>query len=234
MKNRLLFTFSILFTLFIVACTDAPESDKAITTEAQSVDTTTTVAAESWTVQPSQSKLEWVATKVTGYHTGVVPIKSGNLLVSNGNLTGGKFVLDMKSLQVVGPKGAKPADNAKLQGHLNSKDFFETTAHPEATFEITNVQPFSGNVQDTTDPRQEEISEYKVTNPTHTVSGNLTIKGVTKNISFPAKVTINPTEVDALAKFNVNRKEWNITYPGKPDDLIRDQIHFGIALKGSK
>jgi polyisoprenoid-binding protein YceI len=96
------------------------------------------------------------------------------------------------------------------------------------------VQPFSGTVQDSADARQEDISEYRVANPTHTISGNLTIKGTTKNVQFPARVTVSGNQLDALAKFNIDRREWNITYPGQPDDLIRDEIHIGIAIKASK
>lgn len=74
--------------------------------------------------------------------------------------------------------------NAKLLGHLKSPDFFNVAANPEASFTITSVTPFSGTAKDSADPRQESISKYKVTNPTHTISGNLTIKGVTKILHF--------------------------------------------------
>lgn len=223
-------TSATLLVLF--SCTNAPESDQATTTEAQTVQTP--VAGEAWKVDSNASKLEWVATKVTGYHTGTVPIKNGELNMSNNQLVGGRFVLDMANMVVSGPSGSKAADNNKLLGHLKSPDFFDVSNHPEASFVITGIKPFSGTVQDTTDPRQEEISEYKVLNPTHTISGNLTIKGITKNIEFPAKITISDNHLEALAKFNIDRQQWNITYPGQPDDLIRDEIHFGIALKGTK
>ncbi|RYY19620.1 MAG: YceI family protein, partial [Chitinophagaceae bacterium] len=175
---------------------------------------------------------EFIGTKVTGYHQGEIKIKNGELAVSDGNITGGNFVLDMTSLNIYG--GSDTASDNKLEGHLKSKDFFEVETNPEATFVVTSVKPFSGTVKDTVDKRQEAINKYKVTNPTHTVSGNLTIKGVTKNIEFPAQVTVNAGSVDALAKFNIDRREWNIVYPGKPDDLIRDQVHLGIALKAAK
>ena len=112
--------------------------------------------------------------------------------------------------------------------------FFEVDKHPVASFVITSVTPFSGSVKDTADPRQESISKYRVPNPTHTVSGNLTIKGITKNIEFPASIVAGDNAVNAIAKFNADRTQWNIVYPGKPDDLIRNDIHFGISLKAGK
>jgi len=213
------------------ACTDAPKSDKAATTDAQEEKTT---AGTSFKVDTTASKVEWVATKVTAYHTGTLNIKSGELIVKDNNVTGGNFVLDMTSIVVTGPAGSDAKANAKLLGHLKSPDFFAVEANPEATFTITAVAPFSGTAKDSADPRQESISKYKVANPTHTVSGNLTIKGVTKNITFPAQLTVSGSSADAIAKFNINRKDWDIVYPGKPDDLIRDEVHLGISLKATK
>ena len=123
----------------------------------------------------------------------------------------------------------------KLTGHLKSADFFDVEKNPEGMFELTAVEKYSGAaVKDSTDARQEQISKYKVTDPTHTVSGNLTLKGVTKNISFPARITVSGNSVEAIAKFNFNRKDWNIVYAGKPDDLIRDNVHLGISIKAEK
>ena len=232
MKNlQSLYLVAILFFLF-TACTSAPESDEAKTSEAKAVSDSAT--GETLVVDTTASKVEWVATKVSGYHTGTIHLKKGELQVTGGNITGGNFTMDMNSIVVSGPKGSDPKGNAKLLGHLKSPDFFEVDKNPEATFVITGVQPFTGIVKDTTDPRQEEISEYKVQNPTHTVSGNLTIKGTTKNIEFPARITVNDNSAESIAKFNIDRTQWNIVYPGKPDDLIRNEIHFGIALKASK
>jgi len=230
-KLNSLWLVAILAFAF-TTCTNAPESDEAKTSEAKTESDSAT--GEALKVDTTASKVEWVATKVSGYHTGTVHVKNGELQVKDGNITGGSFTLDMTSIAVTGPKGSDPAGNAKLLGHLKSPDFFEVDKNPDATFVITGVQPFTGAVQDTADPRQEEINEYKVPNPTHTVSGNLTIKGVAKNIEFPARITVTGNSADAIAKFNIDRTQWNIVYPGKPDDLIRNDIHLGIALKATK
>ena len=228
------FKFSALLgvILFLGACTDAPESDKAETTDAVNVDQT--VAGAAYTVNTNESKIEWIGTKVSGYHEGEIKLKDGQLMVSENNLVGGNFVIDMPTIAVTGPEDVDEESNQKLLGHLKSADFFEVEKHPEATFEITSVTPFTGTVQDSADARQASISEYKVTDPTHTISGNLTIKGITKNVTFPAKVSVTDNSVDALAKFNVDRTQWNVVYPGKTDDLIRNDIHFGIKVKATK
>ncbi|HEU5164255.1 MAG TPA: YceI family protein [Chitinophagaceae bacterium] len=215
------------------SCTNAPESDEAKTTEAKKVDSDKT--GETWKLNVSESKIDWVATKVSGYHVGNVPLKSGEIHIKNDEVTGGKFILDIANMEVVGPKGSDTASNKKLLGHLKSADFFDVEKNPEGTFELTDVRPYKGDaIKDTTDPRQEEINKYRVTNPTHTVSGNLTLKGVTKNIEFPARITVSGNTAEAIAKFNIDRKDWGIVYPGKPDDLIRDAIHLGISVKATK
>lgn len=228
-------TFSLLAfsaLLALASCTDAPESDQAKTSEAQAAADAT--AGEAWKVDTAQSSLVWIGTKVTGYHSGTVPVKAGSLTLRNDSLAAGRFTLDMTRMAVTGPEGSDDAGNKKLLGHLQSPDFFDVAAHPDASFEITGVKPFSGTVQDTAVTRQEALSQYRVPNPTHTISGNLTIKGVSKNIEFPARVTLIGNQLEALAKFNIDRRQWNITYPGKPDDLIRDDIHMGIAIRASK
>lgn len=155
--------------LLLGACTNAPESDNAETTDAVNVDGT--VAGEAYTVNTNESNIEWVGTKVSGYHEGEIKLKGGQLMVSENNLVGGNFVIDMPAIAVTGPQGVNEEMNQKLLGHLKSPDFFEIEKHPEATFEVTSVTPFTGTVQDTTDALQASISEYKVTDPTHTVSG---------------------------------------------------------------
>ncbi len=221
----------LLLITVLFACKNAPDAVKAEATEAKDAATT---SGESFKVDPSASKLEWIGTKVSGYHTGTIGVKSGELNVKDGALTSGDFVIDFTSLKVLGPAGSDTVSNRKLEGHLKSPDFFDVSGFPEGKFVITGIKPFSGTVKDSADPRQESMNRYKLANPTHTISGNLTIKGVTKNIEFPASITVTPASVEAIAKFNIDRTEWNITYPGKPDDLIRNEIHLGVDVKAAK
>src|SRR5688572_25242561 len=118
------------------ACTDAPESDKAKTSEAVAVDEN--VAGETLKIDTTASTVEWVATKVTGYHSGSLKVLGGELNVKDTDITGGNFRLNMNSIAVTGPEGSKEKDNNKLLAHLKSPDFFEVAVHPEATFVITS------------------------------------------------------------------------------------------------
>src|SRR5687768_310317 len=95
-KRNLLFTAAIA-ALSFSACTDAPESDTATTSDAKAA---ATAAGEAYSVDPAASKIEWIGTKVTGHHQGSLAIKSGTLNVENGNVASGEFVLDMTSIAV--------------------------------------------------------------------------------------------------------------------------------------
>lgn len=231
MKNLRFLPIILWSVSLFTACKNAPESDKAVTTEAQAPAEST---GETFIIHPAESKIEWVGTKVSGYHVGTVPIKSGELTVKSDGISSGTFVLDLANIAVTGPKDSKATANEKLEGHLKSGDFFEVDKYATGTFEITGVKPFTEPMTEADDPRQADISKYKVTNPTHKVSGNLTLKGITKNIEFPAKITLSGNNAEAIAKFNIDRTQWNIVYPGKPDDLIRKEVHLGISIKATK
>jgi polyisoprenoid-binding protein YceI len=226
-------SFLMLSGLFLsVSCTQAPKSDEAkITTPKEESKTST---GETYTADLTASKIEWIGTKVSGYHTGTINLKSGELTVADGQVTGGKFTMDMTSIKAIGPDNVPADASKKLTGHLQSGDFFDTQKFPEATFVITGIKPYTGKVTEADDPRQEKLNEYKVPNPSHMVSGNLTIKGIEKNIEFPALITVNGNTAEARAKFNVDRKQWGIVFTGKPDDLVRDEFHLGIYLKANK
>jgi len=230
MKKTILFSIAALF--IIGSCKQAPKSDEAsVSTPKEEASAS---AGETYSVDLTASKVEWIGTKVSGFHTGAVKIKNGELTVSNGAVTAGKFTMDMTSIEAVGPEKVPADANTKLTGHLQSPDFFETQKFPEATFVITAVEPYNGTINEEDDPRQEKLNQYKVSNPSHMVSGNLTIKGIEKNIKFPALIKVNGNSAEATAKFNLDRKQWNIEFTGKPDDLVRDEFHLGIYLKALK
>lgn len=231
MKN--VFKLSGILSILIgLAACQSPKSPDAVTSapkeEAESA------SGATYTADTASSIVEWIGTKVSGYHTGTVELKSGELTISKGIVTAGRFVLDMPTIIATGPPKVSAEACAKLTGHLHSPDFFDVNKFPEAIFVITGVKPFAGKVNETDDPREEKVSKYKVTNPTHTISGNLTMKGIEKNIEFPAQITISDASIEAQAKFNIDGNQWGVSYTGAPDDLIRDDIHLGIYLKATK
>lgn len=177
--------------------------------------------ADNYKVDLAASKIEWIGKKVTGQHNGTVDISSGDLKVEKGELAAGNFEIDFNSIKVLDLEEAE--SNAKLTGHLKSDDFFSAEKHPKATFEITNV---------------EKLSDAKGNN--YKVDGNLTIKGITKNISFPAKVNIADGKLTAQADFNIDRTQWDIKYgsgkffEGLGDKAIYDDFNVKFDITAAK
>lgn len=198
----------MLSSVALHSCVDNPEGKKAETKD--SVATTNPAAGNGLTVDTTASSVAWLGNKITGKHNGVVKISSGNLFVQEGKLTGGKFTINMTSIHDLSIEDS--TYKANLEGHLKSPDFFDVAKFPEANFEITSVKDSGNNKLN--------------------IAGNLTLRGVSKNISFVADVLEStPASFKAKADFNINRHDWGITYPGKKDDAISQEINLKIDLQ---
>lgn len=174
----------------------------------QTADATTTDAVEaSGTAEGAayaisdDSTITFVGSKVTGSHDGGFKEFDGTFTVNDaGEVTGGEFVIDMESTW---------SDADKLTEHLKAEDFFHVAEHPESKFTVTGVEK-SGDG--------------------YSVSGNLLLLGVEKNITFPASATKDGDTVKVSAEFDIKRKDWGIVYAGKADDLIRDEVVIRFEL----
>lgn len=161
-----------------------------------------------------KSSIEWVAGKVAGEHRGIVKISNGSLILEENNLKSGAFTIDMKSMSVTDLKGSS-AQN--LLGHLRGEDFFAVEKYPASTFIITKVS---------------QTSADKVN-----ITGNLTIKGITNSISFPANLKKQKNGLTALAKdVKVDRTKYDIRYRSRSffgdigDKAIDDEFILNINL----
>ncbi len=218
MKKGLL-NISALIMIFLAATGCKDDAKKAKTEEAKTItEVAEEVAAEAkYKVAATESMVSWKANKVVGGHEGTINISRGIAHFKGDALVGGNFVFDIKTLK----NTDIPADdegNGKLVGHLLSPDFFDAEQFPNATFEITSVK---GN----------------------NVSGNLTLKGIKKNVTFPAIVAIAGDEVSITSEtFTIDRTEWDIKHnsgkfadPAKLGDyMINDNIELKIAVKAKK
>jgi len=197
----------IIPLIAIYGCAKNPAEDvpKADVSSATNSPTTASAAGKTFAFSPGSSSVEFVGSKVTGRHNGGFRKFAGELRVENGKIadTGNKVVIDTTSLF---------ADNDRLTGHLKSKDFFDVTKYPTATFETTSIVPNATN---------------------STVAGDLTLHGVTKHISFPATIKATDNSVDVTAQFFVNRFDFEMKYPGKADDLIRKEVVLKLNVKAA-
>ena len=160
------------------------------------------------------SVMTWKGTKPTGSHDGTVSFKSGGMVVENGVLKDGEFVIDMstiKNLDMAGSEGA-----GKIEKHLKAPDFFDVALYPSSKFVITSVLQVEGNM---------------------TVTGNLTIKDVTKSITIPASVsTLDGVTTFKSELFNIDRADFNVKYGSKrwieglKDKFIDDLVEMSFTV----
>ena len=166
------------------------------------------------------SKITWLGRKVTSSHNGTVALASGSLEFDGNGLTGGTFELDMTTIKNIDLTDKKK--NAKLVGHLKSDDFFSVKSHPKATFKITSV------------------SRKKKGDHNYKIAGDLTIKGITHPLSFPAKIEGNGNTVNALAKMTFDRAKYNVKFQSGSffenlgDKAIYDDIEMEVSLVANK
>ncbi|GAB3236263.1 YceI family protein [Hymenobacter seoulensis] len=182
---------------------------------------TSKAASTAYKVQPQLSTLGWVGKKVTGQHNGNVQIQGGDVLVRGNQIVGGTFTVDMNSLKVEDIK--EKEYNDKLVGHLRSDDFFSIDKNPTSTFKITSLAPLKGDANGNN----------------ATVTGDLTIKGITKPVSFPAKVGVKNGVASASGTATIDRTKYDIKYGSKSffesigDKAIMDEftMSFNVIAK---
>ncbi|TDK44831.1 YceI family protein [Algoriphagus formosus] len=180
--------------------------------------------------------ISWRGYKPAGQHFGKIPATEGSLMVTGDEITGGKFTFDITGLKIEDLEEGSE-NYGKLWGHLQSPDFFDAANHPTATFEITGIEPFAaGDViadmeQFETDNTPMSASELSPETPTHWISGNLTMRGTSKNIKFPAAVAMENGVVSAKAGFNIDRTEWGLSYGDEANavDKAKDQFIYNTV-----
>jgi polyisoprenoid-binding protein YceI len=190
--------------LLFTSCSDpADKAYKAKAGDPTSGSTSAASAGADYVIR-NESSIGFVASKVTRSHNGGFKNFAGTLKVADGKIVGTPEIkINMKSTW---------ADDDRLTRHLMSQDFFNVDQIPTATFTATSITPTGGSYQ---------------------VTGNLNLHGVAKSISFPATISIAAGAVKIKAEFAINRRDFNINYPGLPNDLIRDNVVIKLDVTAS-
>ncbi len=218
---------SFFFLFLLVAC-GGPEGKKVEATDAKAVPAPTTTAttptasanAEIANYNLNKGTLNWTGSKLAGSsHSGTISVVLGDIKAKGDNILSGQFVIDMKSITNTDMEAGKGKE--KLEGHLKNADFFNVEAHPRATFIITGSKPATGDA-------------------THTVTGNLTIKGITKSVSIPVNVAVVANKLTAVSSsFVIDRTEWGIKYGSSSiaglakDKIISNDIALVLNLEAT-
>jgi polyisoprenoid-binding protein YceI len=203
----------IILSLVLVASVltgcKSEKKDKVTTADAVKV----AVITDLNNVDVASSVITWKGTKPTGAHDGTIMLQEGSLNLEAGKLTGGTFVIEMSSIKNL-DLDAESA--AKIVGHLSSPDFFDVATYATSKFVITSVVEAEGKLA---------------------VTGNLTVKDITKSITIPAMLSTKGNVTTFKSeKFNIDRAEFNVKYASKTffdnlkDKFIDDAIELSFTV----
>ena len=216
MKTSFFKIFAVLALISFTSCGDKAKEVETKTAEKVAIAEQSAVV---YTADTDKSMIEWKGFKPTGSHNGTIAIKQGKLNVSDNTIDSGRFVIDMNSIVVTDPP-KEDEGNAKLTGHLKSADFFDAETYPNANFEVTSIDTVDGKTM---------------------LSGNLTMKEKTNNISIPVSTEMKDGMLTLTSEtFTIDRSKWNVEYGSKSffdnlgDKFINDDIELTVTLVASK
>lgn len=194
--------------VFLCACSDpAADKSRAVTGEAAQV-TPQNVAGQKYVINAQNSKIEFVGSKVTGSHNGSFGSFTGQVDYAGApEKSRVNITIDANSIAT---------DDPKLTEHLKTADFFDVAKFPESTFVSTEIKPGGER------------------GATHTITGNLTMHGVTKSVTFPATIAVTPEAATVDSTFSINRKDFGISYAGAADNAIRDDVVLTLKIRATK
>jgi len=200
-----------LAALFLSSCANpADNKTKAVisntNTGAQSTPIAKQANGEAVPITAENSKVEFTGSKVTGKHEGGFKNFTGNIDLVNGKPEESQVSFEIQMNSVF-------TDADGLTKHLQTGDFFDVEKFPKASFTSGKIEADSAK----------GAGNY-------TVMGGFTLRGVTKTITFPAKITVDADKVGVESEFVINRKDFGVVFAGKPDDLIRDEVVIRLSL----
>jgi polyisoprenoid-binding protein YceI len=205
MRKESVLLFGLITFVGLAGCAADPAADKpdAAVSEAQPL--TESTAGGALLAFSEGSTITWVGSKVTGTHEGGFKDFDGEINLVNDDPTASSVTVTIDTTTLW-------SDDERLTGHLKSADFFDVETYPTATFISTSIQAAESG---------------------YTVTGNLDLHGIEKSISFPAEITVADGSATINASFAVKRFDFGIVYPGKKDDLIRDEVALTLDLRAA-
>ncbi|MCL8009347.1 YceI family protein [Gelidibacter japonicus] len=205
--NRL---YYFLLPLLALSCIGKHKSDAPKVIINPTVEHSVEIEADTLIMNLEKSKIEWVATEMGGTkrRTGIISFKNGLFLGKEGEIVGGNFTVDMETMDVTDVPTHEKVARKNLLDHLKGNDFFNVSHYPISTLELTKVQ--------------------KTKNDSLKITGNLTIREVTKNIDFFAYHKNGAFRTT----FTFNRLDWNIAYEGSWADktLVDKDVELTIEI----
>lgn len=199
--------------VLLMSCGSEATTATDVTTATDTLNTEVEeVVVSSFPVNTTESVLSWKGSALAKSHNGTVTLQNGNIEISEGSIVGGELTFDMASIICLDLEGEY---KGKLEGHLKAGDFFNVDTFATSKIVIKSVSD-------------------------NDVTADLTIKDVTKSITFPATIEVTDVAVNVTAKVIINRTDFGVVYGSgnffelAKDKTISDDIEFDIVVKATK
>lgn len=206
-------------TLIIIGCDNAPKGDEAKISEKEKA---AAPIGQTFTVDTARSYIKFTGHGVGKNHPGIFKLSYGKVAVQQDTVSGGSFIVNIKSIKL---EQQDKSVQTKLRPHLLSGDFFDADKFGTASFEITNVLPYN---------LEKDAEKSLVEGANFMVRGNLKLKDVTKNISFPARIELEGNRLEALSNFDIDRTQWQMNYGNDKtlgDKFISETVNIELHLE---
>ncbi len=170
-------------------------------------------------VDPAATTVTWTGRKVIGQHTGHIKAESGSVQWGRNGMAGAEITIDMTSITVL---DMDPESTAELTSHLKSRDFFNVWQYPRSSFRATRV---------------EKIAGAAAGSPNYTISGDLSIKGVSNPVTFPVLAVQDKQGIHATGTLAFDRTQYGIKYRSGSffdalgDKVIDDKVQIDFDLR---
>lgn len=212
MRHTLL-VLAMLVVVFAVACGGGSNAANAKMGEAQNVEKPTgEKAGAELKFSGEDSKVEWTGRKtIKGSHDGGFAKFTGSLTLDAAGKEVTYVVVDIDVNSMWADDKASP--NEKLLTHLRNDDFFNVEKFPKAKFESTKIE--------------KKGEQYEVT-------GNLTLRDVTKSLTFPATINVGEKDVSVKATFQFNRQPYGVKFTGVGENLVKDDVEMRLEVKAKR
>jgi polyisoprenoid-binding protein YceI len=212
------FVLGLSMYALLPSCNNVPDGDQARISDKEKAAKATGMT---YVADTEASRVRFTGNGVGKNHPGTFRLSSGNVALAGNQITGGEFVIDIKSMDM---EEEGQAIDQKLRPHLMSGDFFDADRFNTAKFVITKVEPYQNDGKDAS----------IVQGANYLISGNLTLKEDTKNITFPARVDLDGTVLKAKANFNIDRTQWRMNYGNDKtlgDKFISETVNIELDLQ---
>ena len=188
-------------------------------------DTLTKTQVDSlYQVDTKKSVVTWIANTPAGKHNGTIMIDSGYLGIRNDTIVNAELIIDIPSLIIQNISQGSAAYSEAMH-YLMSPRFFAADSFAYGHIIMTDILPINQSGDSTMIEDALHIIRTSTANPTHLARGSLTVRGLTKPVSFPIQIARKNVKITSTGQFSINREDWGLN--AIQESEVINKLHEG-------